>query len=192
MRCLLCERPSFSHLCRDCRRERLTPSLQTRKIAGKLPVHSFYAYDEIEPLLLSKHTYLGHYLYGILAKTAFTPFAEGFRCDEEAMAVLPVDDHARHGYSHTALLARALRSACFTPRYARLRDRSGYRYSGRDFQYRLTHPRAFGLAPFPEGSVVLVDDILTTGLTLTQAAEAVEREGKKVRFCLVLADAQRR
>ncbi|MHC3995495.1 ComF family protein [Thiomicrolovo sp. ZZH C-3] len=190
MRCLLCESWSFSRICRACREEHLTPSLHTRKIVGKLSVHSFYRYDEIEPLLLTKHTDIGHHLYRIMASLSFAPYAKALG-PEEAVAVIAVDDHVRHGYSHTAVLARAMKTAVLIPRHTVLRDRSGHRYSGQDFQYRLTHPRDFTIKPFPETKVILVDDILTTGLTLTQAAEALEREGKEVLFCLTLADAER-
>lgn len=191
MRCLLCESWSLTHVCRRCRREHLSPSLYTRKIAGKLPVHSFYTYDEIEPLLLTKHTDLGYYIYKILGDVALRPYAKTLTC-ESPVAVLGIDDHVRHGYSHTALLARAMKTPNLKPRYGILRDRSGHRYSGKDFQFRMTHPRQFDPKTFPEKKVILVDDILTTGLTLTQAAEALEMAGKEVLFCLTLADAQKR
>ncbi len=188
MRCLLCESWSWSHICNTCRQDQLTPSFYTRTITGKLSVHSFYKYDEIEPLLLTKHTDLGFHIYRILAKTAFGMYAKRFETDEP-VAVISVDDHARHGYSHTALLARAMKREQLLPRFGMLRDRSGHRYSGKDFQFRLTHPRQFELKPFPEKRVILVDDILTTGLTLTQAVECLEMAGKEVLFCLTLAEA---
>jgi len=188
VRCLLCESWSLTHVCRRCRETQLIPSLYTRKIAGKLPVRSFYKYDEIEPLLLTKHTDIGHHLYKIMASLSFAPYAASLETGE-AVAVVAVDDHVRHGYAHTAILARAMKTAVLTPRHATLRDVSGYHYSGKDFQYRLTHPRDFTLKPFPEKRVILVDDM--TGLTLTQAAETLERAGKEVLFCLTLADADR-
>jgi len=191
LRCLICESWSLSHICRKCRAAQLTPSFHTRKISGKLPVHSFYKYDDIEPLLLTKHTDLGYHIYRILASVSFGTYAETFEPDGP-VAVIGIDDHVRHGYSHTALLARAVKGTHLTPRFGVLRDGSGHRYSGKDFQYRLTHPRDFVLKPFPEERVILVDDILTTGLTLTQAAETIEQAGKKVLFCLTLADADRR
>jgi len=180
----------LSHICRACRDIHLAPDLYTLNIDGKLPVHSFYKYDELEALLLTKHTDLGYYIYKIMAEASFSAFAGAFETDEP-VAVIGVDDHVRHGYAHTALLARAMKGKNLKPRHGILRDRSGHRYSGQDFQYRLTHPRAFELKSFPEKRVVLVDDILTTGLTLTQAAETLEMAGKEVLFCLTLADADR-
>lgn len=188
---MMCESWSFSHICKRCRNVHLQPSLYKRKILGSIPVYSFYRYSEIELFLHTKHTDLGYYIYTILAHNAMKPFAENFDY-EQKVAALPVDDHVRHGYSHTALLARSLKTRTITPRYGRLRATSKETYSGRNYQYRLLHPRKFMVRPFDEEEVILVDDILTTGLTLTQAAEALHREGKKVLFCVTLADAEKK
>ncbi len=56
MRCMICGSWSLTHICRHCRDEYLSPSLHTRRILGHIPVYAFYRYDEIEPLLLTKHT----------------------------------------------------------------------------------------------------------------------------------------
>ena len=191
MRCLVCGGWSLSHICKPCRRDHLTPSLYTRKILGTIPVYSFYKYEEIEPLLLTKHSDLGYYVYKIMAKESFAMFAREF-ASETRVAAVGIDDHVRRGYAHTALLARSLKSKDIVPRYGRLRAGSRDTYSGENYQYRLLHPRRFACKPIAEEAVILVDDILTTGLTLTQAAEALHCEGKRVLCCLTLADAQKR
>ena len=191
MKCLLCSSWSTTHICKACRAENLDPSFYKRKIRGNIDVYSFYKYREIEKLLHTKHTDLGFYIYSILAKIAFTRFSENFSF-EESVASLGVDEHVKHGYSHTAILNRALKSKKIRPRFNRLVATSKETYSGKSFQYRLLHPRRFAVKAFEEKYVILVDDIVTTGMTLTQAAEAVEREGKEVLFCLTLADAEKR
>lgn len=191
MKCLLCERWSLTHICKSCRTEHLTPSLYTRKILGHLPVYSFYKYSDIETLLHTKHTDLGFYIYSILAQQTMKHFADNFDYKNQVAAV-GIDDHARHGYSHTALLAKALKSKQITAYYGRLRAQNTESYSGQSYQYRLLHPRRFEVKPFKENDVILVDDIMTTGLTLTQAAEAMHSEGKNVLLCLTLADADER
>ena len=188
---MVCAGFSLTHICKPCSREHLTPSLTKRKILGQIPVYSFYNYTDIEPLLLTKHTDLGFYVYDILAKHAFTPFAEAFECEGEVAAV-GIDEHVRHGYSHTALLARSLASPVIKPRHNILRAASKDTYSGQNYQYRLLHPRRFSVAEFKEEEVILVDDVITTGLTLTQAAETLHRAGKKVIACLTLADAEKK
>lgn len=191
MKCLICGGWSLSHICKRCRRAHLSPSLYTRKILGTIPVYSFYKYEEIEPLLLTKHSDLGYYVYKIMARESFALFAREFSCDEKVAAV-GIDDHVRRGYAHTALLVRSLKSKYIVPRYGCLRAKSRDSYSGQSYQYRLLHPRRFVTRPIEEETVILVDDILTSGLTLTQAAEALHREGKRVLCCLTLADAQKR
>lgn len=185
---MLCERWSWTHICQACQAEHLTPSLYTRKILGSVPVYSFYKYSDIEALLHTKHTDLGYYIYTILAKSSIRRFAQDL-VYEGQIAAIGVDDHVRHGYSHTAILAKAMRSEHITPYYGRLLARSQETYSGQTFQYRLLHPRQFSVKSFPEEDVILVDDILTTGMTLTQAAETLTDEGKNVLFCITLADA---
>ena len=188
---MVCESWSFSHICEACRKEHLKPSLYTRKILGNIPVYSFYKYDEIEPLLLTKHSDLGYYIYKILAKESLSKFAREFEY-EGRVAAVGVDDHVRHGYSHTALLVKSLKNRVIKPYYGKLRAQNRDAYSGQSYQYRLLHPRRFVYKPFEEEAVILVDDILTTGLTLTQAAERLHREKKCVICCLTLADAEKK
>ncbi len=191
MKCLLCASWSLSHICKDCQKESLEPSFYKRKIRGNIAVYSFYKYRDIEKLLHTKHTDLGFYIYSLLAKIAFGRFAENFSFEED-VASLGVDEHVKHGYSHTAILNRALNAEHICPRFNKIIAGSSDTYSGKSFQYRLLHPRKFKVKPFKERYVILVDDIITTGMTLTQAVEAVEKEGKEVVFCLTLADAEKK
>ena len=190
MKCLLCSSWSLTHICTACQSEELEPSLYKRKIRGNIEVYSFYKYREIEKLLHTKHTDLGYYVYTILAKIAFQRFSEHFVFDG-CVASLGIDEHVRHGYSHTAVLNKALRSRQIRPRFGKITALSSETYSGKSFQYRLLHPRKFQVSPFDEEYVILVDDIITTGMTLTQGAEAVEQMGKELLFCLTLADAEK-
>ncbi len=191
MKCLLCTSWSFTHICKACQNENLQPSLFKRKILGKLVVYSFYRYGDIEKLLHTKHTDLGYYIYNILADIAFKNFADNFEFDEVVVS-LGVDEDVKHGYSHTAILNKLLHSNHIRPRYNKLMASSKETYSGKSFQFRLLHPRGFKVKPFKEKYVILVDDIITTGMTLTQAVDALEKEGKEVLFCLTLADAERK
>lgn len=185
---MVCESLSLSHICKMCQHKLLSPSLYKRRILGKIPVYSFYKYKEIESLLLSKHTDLGYYIYTILAKNSFAPFAKNFEYISK-VASIGIDDHVKNGYSHTAILNKQLKSANIRPRYARLKAKNLVSYSGKDYQFRLLNPREFHLNHFEEEEVILVDDVITTGLTLTQAVQAMQNRGKKVIFCLTLADA---
>ncbi|MDF1879699.1 ComF family protein [Sulfurimonas sp. MAG313] len=190
MRCMVCEDLSFKHICKTCQNELLSPSFYKRKLLGKIPVYSFYKYQDIESLLLTKHTDLGYYIYTILAQNSFSAFAQGFKYENKVCS-LSVDDHTKSGYSHTAILNKQLESSCIKPRYAKLRALSSTSYSGKDYQFRLLNPRNFQMKTFEEEDVIIVDDIITTGLTLTQAVQEVQNQGKNVLFCLTLADARK-
>ena len=191
MKCLLCTSWSFTHICKACQKENLQPSFYKRKIRGNIMVYSFYRYGDIEKLLHTKHTDLGYYIYNILAKIAFKKFARNFKFEDDVVS-LGVDERVKHGYSHTAILNKALKSEHIMPRFSKLIAGSGETYSGKSFQYRLLHPRKFKVKVFKEKYVILVDDIVTTGMTLVQAVDALEKEGKEILFCLTLADAEKK
>lgn len=189
MRCMMCERFSLSHICSACQKSLLTPQLYKRKIMGSIPVYSFFPYSDIEPLLLTKHTDIGYYIYTILAKRSLGAFAREWQY-KNSVASVGIDDHAASGYSHTAVLNRALQSENITPRYGKLRALHHHKYAGKSVEERLMNPRQFIYKPFEENEVILVDDIVTTGATLSEAAETLYTQGKKVILCLTLSDAE--
>ncbi|MDP3022091.1 MAG: phosphoribosyltransferase family protein [Sulfuricurvum sp.] len=187
---MLCEKWSiFSHICKTCQDNFLTPNLYKRKILGSIPVYSFFSYSDIEPLLLTKHTDLGYYLYKIMAKRSMEKFSKEWSY-ENKVASIGVDDHSTSGYAHTAILNRALKSPLITPLYGKLRATQHHKYAGKSVEERLANPRDFRYVSFGEEEVILVDDIVTTGTTLTEATEVLHAQGKKVILCLTLTDAQ--
>ncbi|MDP3266376.1 MAG: phosphoribosyltransferase family protein [Sulfuricurvum sp.] len=190
MRCMMCERWSiFSHICNTCQNEFLTPSLYKRKILGSIPVYSFFPYSDIEPLLLTKHTDLGYYLYTLMAKRSMQQFAKEWNYEKKVVSI-SIDDHTASGYAHTAILNRALKSPLITPLYGKMHATQHHKYAGKSVEERLANPRNFQYVSFGEEEVILVDDIVTTGTTLTEAAETLHAQGKKVILCLTLTDAQ--
>jgi len=184
----MCGGWSFFHICTLCQRKFLTPSLSNRKVLGSIPVYSFFPYSDIEPLILSKHTDLGYYIYSIMAKQSFRKFAMEWNY-EFPVASIGIDDRPNGGYSHTALLNHALKSKMIRPSYGRLRAQSDYKYAGKTLEERIQNPRDFVYLPFHESEVILVDDIITTGTTLSEAAELLSTNGKKVILALTLSDA---
>jgi competence protein ComFC len=189
MRCILCERFSFSHICPPCRNTLLQPNISKRKLENGIDVISFYPYEEIKELLHTKHTDLGYYIYSILADASLRLFAKEFNLQEQ-IASIAVDDRVKNGYSHTALLNKSLQNKAITPRHGTLHAHNNVSYSGKTKVFRQQNPRNFSVKEFPESEVILVDDIVTTGLTLQEACAALEKEHKKILFCLTLADAK--
>lgn len=185
---MLCESLSFTHICSLCQETFLTPSLYRRKISNNIEVISFYKYKDIKELLHTKHTDLGYHIYKILAQKSFKKFAEEFEFDGEVSSI-GVDDHAQSGYSHTAILNKALQSQNIEPVFSKLRATNRVSYSGKSREFRLLNPRDFELKEFKGDDVILVDDIITTGSTLTQAIQTLKHKNRNVLFCLTLADA---
>ncbi|MDY0233808.1 MAG: ComF family protein [Sulfurimonas sp.] len=188
MKCLLCESISFSHICDSCQEIFLTPSIYRRKILNNIEVISFYKYKDIKNLLHTKHTDLGYYIYSIMAKNSFKKFASSFLWQDKISAVA-IDDHTKSGYSHTAILNKQLNSKVIKPEFAKLRAKNSISYSGKSKEFRMMNPRDFSFKPTRYKDIILVDDIITTGSTLSQAITAISRYNNNPLFCLTLADA---
>jgi len=185
---MMCESFSLTHICNSCQETFLTPSIYKRKIYNNIEVISFYKYSEIKKLLHTKHTDLGFYIYSILAQNSFKKFAQEFEFKNPITSVA-IDDNILSGYSHTALLNNELKSKYIKPIHSKLRANNSISYSGKSREFRLLNPRNFTLKNFAGNELVLVDDIITTGSTLTQAIQTMQQNEKEVLFCLTLADA---
>lgn len=186
MRCILCSRWSFAHICTGCQERFLKPDIKKFRLFKDFEVVSFYGYSEIEELLKTKHTYVGAYIYKILAANSFKIFAKNFT---QKAFVVPVDDKISGGYSHTAILAKSLKSGYLKPLYNVLPAKNRINYSGKPLDFRLKNPRDFqyrGRA----GDIVLVDDIITTGTTLKEAYSVLKKAGANPLFALTLATAK--
>ena len=188
MKCLLCEKYSLTqHICKNCQTQFLKPSLYKRKLSNGTEVISFYRYEDIKKLLFTKHTDIGYHIYTLLAKLSFKKFAQEFHFGEQVVSV-GVDDTTASGYSHTALLNRALKSTNIKALYGTLRATNSINYSGESRAFREANPRNFKLRNFKTKYVILVDDIITTGTTLSEAIAVLEEKKKEVIFCLTLCD----
>ena len=188
MKCLLCENYSLTqHICTNCQKNFLQPSIYRRTLPNGIQVISFYKYADIKELLFTKHTDLGFHIYSLLASLSFQKFAQEFTF-EECVVSIGIDDTVKSGYSHTAILNKALKSHTIKPLYKRLRATSTLSYSGKSKAFREANPRNFKYKSFKTKYVILVDDIITTGTTLREASNLLTQEGKEVLFCLTLCD----
>lgn len=187
MRCLLCKKLSFLHICKSCQYIHLQPSLTRRRLFDDIEVVSFYNYSQIKELLHTKHTDLGYHIYTILARNSFLLFAREFEYERE-VAVLGIDEKPKGLYSHTAILAKHCKAKHLSPQHARLIAKNVISYSGKSKAFRLQHPRNFELRDFSHKECILVDDIITTGTTLSEAVTTLAKAGKETLLCLTLAD----
>jgi len=162
--------------------------LTFRELRDGFKIYSFYRYKEIEDLLKTKHTHIGSAVFKILAENSFAHFKRELRFNQTVTAVA-IDDHARNGYSHTAILSNALKCKNIKVSFGLLRAKNSVNYSGKSLEYRLNNPRDFIYKPNDSKYVILIDDIVTTATTLYEAKQTILKCGIVPLFGLALADA---
>ncbi|MBE2987226.1 ComF family protein [Campylobacter sp. RM13119] len=188
MFCLNCGSFSIFTFCKICEFSLKEPTLALREVEG-FKIYSFYEYSAIKNLIHSKHKFHGSFVYKALANLSFKKFAKNFTLNLKAN-VVAIDDHILHGYSHTAILAKAMSSKNLRPIYRVLHATSKVTYSGKSTKFRQDNPRNFKILKSPKYPVILVDDIITTATTMIEAKSTLEKAGFEVLFGLVLADAR--
>lgn len=187
MRCFSCSKLSLEVLCKTCRETLLIPEVKRHK-TGTLEVISFFKYTTLESLLHTKHKPEGYRIYKALAKMFLKPFVETFvQTDNREVYIIGIDEQVKSGYSHVALLTHAMRSRKTKPLHASLIAQNRVTYSGRSLQYRLDNPRHFVYRGKKGIDVILVDDIVTTGITLQEAQNVLLAHDVNVLFALTLA-----
>ncbi|MDD3466689.1 MAG: ComF family protein [Campylobacterales bacterium] len=186
--CIVCNSLSFNHICNKCLNGALAPTLNTREIDG-LQIYSFYKYSEIEPLIKYKHKMAGSFILKRLASVTFTKFAKNFEY-EGKISLIPIDDKTTHGYSHTAILANAMKNSVFEPQWGAMRAKNDVVYAGQSLEFRKNNPREFDFKGAKHKEIVLVDDIVTTGTTLLEARACSKSAGYEVLFAVTLSDAR--
>jgi len=188
MRCFSCAKLSWSIICDNCQKNFFVPTIKIRKI-GTLDVISFYRYTTLEPLLLTKHKPEGYRIYRYLGKMLFRPFAQEFvKYDKSTIHVVGIDEYIKNGYSHIACLTHAMKIKGIEVQYASLMAQNRVSYAGKLLQFRLQNPRNFYYSGKKEVNAILVDDIITTGLTIKEAHKTLASYDVNVLFALTLAD----
>ena len=202
MRCMNCGAFSLRLFCASCARTLSQNRLNARTL-GDFVVFYYYGYSEIKHLLHSKHHLHGSAVLSRLAKFSLAKFPSEFKAylDENLPNLLseipnfkfqavPLDDDISGGYSHTAVLAHALASHEIQPLYGVIKAQNHVKYTGQSLQFRLKNRRNFKILKEPKFPVILVDDIVTTGLSIMEARQSLQDAGFRVLFGVVLANAQ--
>ncbi|NPA87150.1 ComF family protein [Caminibacter pacificus] len=179
--CIKCGDFSFEIICKNCQKKFLTSSFYEED-----GIVSFYDYYAIEDFIKYKYHKFGSFVYKILAKNSFNVFAKKFELKRNFFAI-PIDDKIEKGFSHTAILANALKPA-FKPLFSTLHAKNEVKYAGKSLEFRLKNPRDFIYKGKQNISVVLVDDVVTTGMTINEAKEILSKNGVDVAFSLVLSN----
>ena len=190
MRCYSCSKLSLKIICEICKEQLFVPTVSTRTV-GTLDVISFFKYSTLESLLHTKHKPEGYRIYKALAEMTMKPFIKEFvESDDRDVYIVGVDEYVKSGYAHVALLTRAMRMRSSIPQHSALMAQNRVNYSGKSLQFRLEHPRDFVYKGKSNIDVILVDDIITTGITLQEAQKVLIEHGVNVLFALTLADVE--
>ncbi|PHO09324.1 phosphoribosyltransferase [Malaciobacter canalis] len=189
MRCISCEKLSFLIICKSCQEKYLEPSFHKREIDKNFFNYSFYALSDIEDLINSKYYFYGDRIYNILAKLSFEKFAQNFDFKYKVYAI-PIDDHTRHEFSHTAILTKHLQSKYIQAKTNCLKATNKVKYAGKNLKYRQDNPRNFKLSNLYNQTTIICDDLITTGATILEAKKVLKKKNNQVIFSLTLADAK--
>ncbi|NOZ90447.1 MAG: ComF family protein [Epsilonproteobacteria bacterium] len=190
MRCISCHRLSWNTFCSRCQIKLLKPSISKRNI-GSLQVYSFFKYQNIEDLLLTKHTPQGFLIYKALAKMTFKPFIKSFiNNSRDIVYIIGIDEIINNGYSHVALLSHQMKYKNVKILHNKLLAQNRVKYAGKSLEFRISNPRDFVYNGLSNINAILVDDIVTTGITLQEAKVVLKQNGVDVLFAITLADAK--
>lgn len=190
MKCLLCEKWSWKVICTPCLDEiHLSPRIRT--LRNGLNVYSFYRYEDVESLMRTKYQLIGSRILALLAKKAAQYFFSSFK-GEECLEALALDDYPYNAYSHAGLILRAFAresGGFLKPLYGVLVAQNRVRYAGESLTFRQANPRRFVYTGSPS-TLVLLDDIITTGTSFEEAIAVLHEASCQVVFCLALCDAR--
>ena len=177
-------------VCKSCDKE-ITLSPKQRKSFDDFVVYSFFDYQDIEYLLRSKYSLIGSRIYKILAKKAFLYFRDEVKNSLDSLDIfsIGIDDRVKKYYSHCGVIIKEFDSI-FTPLFGALISNNDICYAGKSLAYRQSNKKDFIYTGKENINAVLFDDIITTGLSIKEAREVLQKSGVNVLFALTLSDAR--
>jgi len=107
---------------------------------------------------------------------------------QEPIYIIGIDEKIRYGYSHVSILAHSMKTPLSIPLHHKLIAQNSVNYAGKSLDYRLNNPRDFRYTGKENIDAILVDDTITTGVTLQEAYITLQQHNVNVLFALTLSD----
>ncbi len=191
MRCIICGNWSFSIICKECKEEFLKPNITKRKV-GSLEVVSLFDYFQIADLVQTKYSPIGYRVYKFFAKEYIREFLVSYikEANIDNLYLIAVDENIKRGYSNTSIMIHYASTREIKPLHGVLKAKNRVSYAGKSLEFRLKNPKDFSYSGKKNIDAILVDDLITTGTTLSQAYNEVIKHGVNVHFALTLANAK--
>ena len=178
--CLLCSaEPKL--LCDDCYRRALPPLPPQRPLAVTV-------YDDIGKELIRRFKFEGDQEAGRLCARYMAEMVKAEDFDVVTAATTTPARRRQRGYDQSVLLARWIArqlELLYRPSLVRLKN---VHQIGASREQRLEQSQGLYVATRPlQGRILLIDDVVTTGATLSAAAEALMEAGAQSVEALVFA-----
>jgi len=193
MRCFQCKKLSYKPLCAQCQKLYLITTPSKREV-GNLEVVSFFDYFVIEEFIKSKYDASGYKIYRFLAQNYIQPFLQSYlQAKKEQYFLIGVDESSKRDYLAIAQLLHygAKNIPNLKALYNVLKAKHKVEYAGKSLAFRLANPREFVYKGPSHIKVILIDDLVTTGLTLQEAYKVLQKSNVVVEFALTLANAKK-
>jgi competence protein ComFC len=179
-------------ICHQCQHIFLSPNFYQREVSLEdgtiFKVFSFYKYEEIKELINLKYEPIGNQIFEILSNLSMKAFIQNFDYEYD-VSIVPIDDSIKSNYSHTAVLAKQMNYQNKKVKYGRLRANKHIKYAGKSLEFRQNNSRNLKCT-ISKSDIILIDDIITTGSTMSQAYQECRGNDNNVLFGLVLCDAR--
>lgn len=188
MKCLICEKFSIKIICKFCNS---TLKIYPKKRIGydDFVIYSFFDYQNIEFLLKSKYSLIGSRIYKILANKAYLYFKSEVNSDFSEVYGIGIDDKVTKFYSHSGIIVNEFRNI-FKPLFGALIANNEIHYAGKSLSYRQNNKKGFSYKSKKNINAILIDDIITSGLSMKEAREELLNHNVNALFGLVLSDAR--
>jgi ComF family protein len=179
-RCAICARPCRprAELCRRCESELERLAACLTPVPGLDAVWSAAAYKGIARDLVVSLKFAARLPLARRAGAVIAARAPGELLSGAIVPVPPAPARRRRrGFDTAEAIAAALRAQTGLPLVRCLRRSQGRRQVGRPRAQRLASPPRVWLSGAPPSAAVLVDDVTTTGATLSACASALRSGG---------------